>query len=140
MENPADMIEFYAQIKWVHIASVICSGGLFVVRGLLVQSGRQAFAMAAPLRFLSYTVDVILLTAAMMLLTILPAAMFENGWLAIKLLLLPVYIVLGSFALKRGSTPGRRRTFYVLALLVFCFMASVARSHQPWGIFARLTS
>ena len=140
MENPADMIEFYAQIKWVHIASVICSGGLFVVRGLLVQSGRQAFAMAAPLRFLSYTVDVILLTAAMMLLTILPAAMFENGWLAIKLLLLPVYIVLGSFALKRGSTLGRRRTFYVLALLVFCFMASVARSHQPWGIFARLTS
>lgn len=138
MENPADMIEFYAQIKWVHIASVICSGGLFLLRGLLVQLGRQAFAMAAPLRFLSYTVDVILLTAAMMLLTILPGAMFANGWLTVKLLLLPVYIVLGSLALKRGSTPGRRRAFFVLALLVFCFMATVARSHQPLGVFATL--
>lgn len=132
------MIEFYAQIKWVHIASVICSGGLFLLRGLLVQLGRQSFAMAAPLRFLSYTVDVILLTAAMMLLTILPGAMFANGWLTVKLLLLPVYVVLGSFALKRGRTAAQRRTCYVLALLVFCFMASVARSHQPTGIFAML--
>ncbi len=130
------MIEFYAQIKWLHVASVISSGGLFLLRGLLVQVGRQAFAMALPLRLLSYTVDAILLTAALMLLTILPGAMFANGWLTVKLLLLPVYVVLGSFALKRGSTPSQRRTCYLLALMVFGFMASVARSHQPLGIFA----
>jgi hypothetical protein len=30
------MMEFYAQIKWVHVAAVLSSGTLFLVRGLLV--------------------------------------------------------------------------------------------------------
>ena len=30
------MIEFYAQIKWVHVASIIASGMLFLLRGSLV--------------------------------------------------------------------------------------------------------
>ena len=37
--------------------------------------------MAAPVRYLSYAIDTVLLTAALMLLTILPGAMFANGWL-----------------------------------------------------------
>ena len=132
------MIEFYVQIKWVHVLAVISSGSLFLLRGLLVQVDKPAIAMSAPLRLLSYSVDVVLLTAALMLLTILPGAVFANGWLAVKLLLLPVYVALGSFALKRGRSPGQRRACYLLALLVFGFMASIARSHQPWGILAWL--
>ena len=54
---------------------------------------------------LSYTIDTVLLTAALMLLTILPGAMFANGWLTTKLVLVVVYVVLGTFALKRGRTP-----------------------------------
>lgn len=134
------MIEFYAQIKWVHVLAVISSGSLFLLRGLLVQLGKPGIAMSAPLRFLSYSVDVVLLTAALMLLTLLPGVVFANGWLTVKLLLLPVYVVLGSFALKRGRTPEQRRTCYVLALLVFGFMASIARSHQPIGLFAWLAA
>lgn len=132
------MIEFYGQIKWMHVAAVMASGTIFLLRGLLVQSGKQEFAMAAPLRFLSYTVDMVLLTAAMMLLTILPSAMFANGWLTAKLLLLPVYVVLGSLALKRGRTQLQRRAYYLLALMVFGLMASIARGHQPWGLLAKL--
>jgi uncharacterized membrane protein SirB2 len=66
------MIEFYPQIKWVHIAAVLASGSLFLLRGLLLQAGKQGFAMAAPVRYLSYSIDTVLLTAAFMLLTILP--------------------------------------------------------------------
>jgi uncharacterized membrane protein SirB2 len=62
--------------------------------------------MAAPLRFLSYSIDTILLTAALMLLTILPHAVFANGWLAVKLALLVVYVALGSFALKARAQSG----------------------------------
>ena len=129
------MIEFYAQIKWVHVAMVLSSGALFLLRGLLVQSGRTQWAMSAPLRYLSYSVDTTLLTAALMLLTILPHAVFANGWLWVKLSLLPVYVVLGSFALKRGRRPTSRRNFYIAALLVYGFMISVARTHQPLGLF-----
>lgn len=78
------MIEFYAQIKWVHVLAVISSGSLFLLRGLSVQLDRPGIALSAPLRFLSYTVDVVLLTAALMLLSILPGAVFANGWLTVK--------------------------------------------------------
>lgn len=130
------MIEFYAQIKWLHIATVLASGALFLLRGMLLQFGRQRLAMSAPLRYISYSIDTVLLTAALMLLTILPHAVFANGWLTVKLVLLLVYVVLGSFALKRGRTPRVRLASYLSALLVFGFMLTIARSHHPLGALA----
>jgi uncharacterized membrane protein SirB2 len=136
------MIEFYPQIKAAHVVAVLCSGGLFLLRGALVQVGAPAavrVAMAAPTRYLSYGVDTALLTAALMLLTILPGAVFANGWLAVKLVLLVVYVVLGTLALRRGRTPAARRACYVAAILVFGFMLTVARTHQPLGAIAGWT-
>lgn len=129
------MIEFYAQIKWVHIASAIASGALFLLRGLLVQAGARRAAMLAPLRYLSYSIDTVLLTAAFMLLTILPGGMFANGWLALKVALVVVYVVLGSFALKRAKTRNASLACYVLALAVFGFIVTIARAHHPLGLF-----
>jgi len=129
------MIEFYPQIKIVHIAAVLASGSLFLLRGLLLQTGQRRLAMAAPVRYLSYSIDTVLLTAALMLLTILPHAMFANGWLTLKMGLLVVYVVLGSFALKRARSPRVRMACYLLALLVFGFMLTVARGHHPLGLF-----
>lgn len=129
------MIEFYPQIKWVHIASALASGGLFLLRGLLVQLGTPRVAMAAPVRYLSYSIDTVLLTAAFMLLTILPGGMFANGWLTLKVALVVVYIVLGSFALKRAKTRRIAVACYVSALLVFGFVVTIARAHHPLGVF-----
>lgn len=127
------MIEFYAQIKWVHIASIIASGMLFLLRGSLVFAGRERIAMLAPLRFLSYGIDTVLLSAALMLLTILPHAMYGNGWLAVKLVLVVIYVVLGTLALKRGRT-ARVRTFSFLgALAVYLAIVGIARTHHPMG-------
>lgn len=128
------MIEFYPQIKWIHIAAVLVSGSLFLLRGLLVQIGQSRLAMLSPVRYLSYSIDTVLLTAALMLATILPGAMFANGWLMAKLVLLVVYVGLGTFALKRAQTAGARRACYVLALLVFTFMLTIARTHHPLGL------
>lgn len=127
------MIEFYGQIKTVHIAAVVLSGALFALRGLLVQAGRPALGMAAPLRFTSYAIDTVLLTAAMMLLTILPGALFANGWLTAKLVLLVGYVGLGTFALKRGRTPRVRTACYLLALATYASMFTIARTHHPLG-------
>jgi uncharacterized membrane protein SirB2 len=89
--------------------------------------------MAAPLRYLTYTVDTVLLTAALMLFTLLPGAMFANGWLATKIVLLVVYIVLGTLALKRAPSPRARTITYVAALVVYATMISIARAHHPLG-------
>lgn len=126
------MIEFYPQIKLVHVAAVLLSGGLFLLRGLAIQGGAR-WGMAAPLRYLSYTIDIVLLSAALMLVTILPSAMFANGWLWAKLGLLVVYILLGSYALKRGRTPRVRALCFIAALLAFGAMYGIARSHDPLG-------
>ena len=126
------MIEFYPQIKLVHVAAVLLSGGLFLLRGLAVGSG-AAWGMVAPVRFLSYSIDIVLLSAALMLLALLPGSVFANGWLWVKLVLLVVYIGLGTLALKRGRTPRVRTTTFIAALLVYALMFAVARTHHPLG-------
>jgi uncharacterized membrane protein SirB2 len=126
------MIEFYPQIRHVHILAVILSGSVFVLRGLFALAGAR-WPHAAPVRYLSYTIDTTLLTAALMLVSILPGAMFANGWVATKLVLVVVYVVLGVLAMKRGRTPGIRRGCYVATLLVFITIFGIARMHHPLG-------
>ena len=133
------MIEFYPQIKTVHIAAVIASGSLFLLRGAAVQLGAK-WPMAAPLRYLSYSIDTVLLTAALMLATILQQFPFVHGWLTAKVLLLVCYVVLGTFALKRGRTRAVRTVCWVAALLVYLFIVSIARTHHPLGVLAAATA
>lgn len=129
------MISFYPEIKLVHIAAVLASGGLFFLRGLVLNLG-GTWAMAAPLRYLSYTIDTVLLTAALMLATMLQQYPFVHGWLTAKVVLLIVYIVLGTYALKRAKTTRARVGFWLAALLVYAFIISIARAHHPAGVFA----
>ena len=126
------MIEFYPQIKHAHIGLALLSGSLFALRGLLLLLDVR-WANAAPLRYLSYAIDTALLTAALMLLTILPAGLYANGWLAVKVALIVAYVVLGVFALRRGRTRGTRAACYVAALLVFAQVYFIARTHHPLG-------
>jgi uncharacterized membrane protein SirB2 len=46
--------------------------------------------MAAPLRYLSYTIDTVLLTAALMLTAIVQQYPFVHAWLTVKVVLLAV--------------------------------------------------
>ena len=132
------MIEFYPDIKWVRICALIASGTLFALRGAGVIAGAR-WPMWAPLRHLTYTIDTVLLTAALMLVTILHQYPFVQAWLTVKVLLLVVYIVLGTFALRRARTPRSRALCYCAALAVYLFIASVARAHHPLGILAVLS-
>lgn len=133
------MIEFYPQIKWVHVAAVIASGSLFFLRGLALHAGAR-WVMAAPLRYLSYTVDTILLTAALMLVTILHQYPFVHGWLTAKVILLVAYVVLGSYALKRAQTRKVRILSWLGALALYGLIISIARAHHPLGLLASLVS
>jgi uncharacterized membrane protein SirB2 len=126
------VIEFYPQIKLVHVAAVLASGGLFTLRALAVLLG-QRWAMVAPLRYLSYSIDTVLLTAALMLMTVLHQFPIVNSWLTVKVFLVIVYIILGSFALKRARSRRARLGFTVAALAIFAIVVSVARTHGTLG-------
>ena len=126
------MLEFYPEIKLVHVTAAIASGALFLLRGTVVSWG-GSWGMIAPVRYLSYAIDIVLLAAALSLLAILPSAVYGNGWLWVKLTLLVVYIGLGTLALKRGRTARIRRTCFVAALAVYACMYVIARTHDPLG-------
>jgi uncharacterized membrane protein SirB2 len=104
------------------------------VRGAAVLAG-QRWAMQPPWRRLSYAIDTLLLGAGVTLWALLSLNPVHSPWLGIKLLLLVLYIVLGSLALKRGRTPLVRRWSYVAALATYLFMATVALKHHPLGLF-----
>lgn len=126
------MIEFYPQIKFVHVLAVILSGSLFALRGLLMMAGSRQYNRIG-FRVASWVIDTTLLVAALTLVTILHQYPFVHAWLTVKVLLLLVYIVLGTWALKRGRTPRMRAACYFAALAVFAFIVSVAIVHNPWG-------
>lgn len=129
------MIEFYSQIKLIHVTAALTSGSLFALRGLLLLLG-QRWVLGGPLRQVTYVVDTVLLAAALMLMTIIRQYPFLDGWLTAKVLLLVVYIVLGYLAFWRARTPAMRLGLWLAGLLVFGFIVSVALAHDPRGIFA----
>lgn len=133
------MIEFYPQIKSVHVLAVLASGALFALRGAGVLAGHR-WPAALPVRVASWTIDTTLLTAALMLFTVLPKDMFGNGWLLAKVILLVAYIGLGTMALKRARSRRAQALYYVAALATFAFMISIARAHHPLGAFALLAA
>lgn len=131
------MAAYFLTIKWVHVWTVILSGCLFTVRGLMMLAGSPCTNHRA-LRYLSIAIDTTLLVAALMLVAILGQYPFVVPWLTVKVVLLVVYIALGVLALNRGRTRAIRAGCFVAALAVYLFIVSVARTHDPWGVFAPL--
>ena len=123
------MVEFYLEIRAVHIGSVMTSGTLFLLRGLALNLFGWRWALAWPLRYLSWTVDTILLTAALMLMTIVHQYPVIDGWLTVKVVLLVPYIVLGYLALRAESRRNRLAAF-AGAALTFLYIYSVAPGHD----------
>jgi uncharacterized membrane protein SirB2 len=131
------MTEYYLTLRHAHIGFAILSVSLFALRGgLMLAESPQVHS--AWLRYPSYAIDTLLLTAALMLASVVNQYPFGNGWLTMKVALLVVYVVLGSIALKRGRTRRIRIAALVAALLTVGFLVTVARAHHPLGIFAGL--
>jgi uncharacterized membrane protein SirB2 len=129
------MIEYYLTLRHVHITCAILTITLFTFRGLLMLAD-SPWLESRVLKILPHVIDTALLTSALMLATAINQYPFGTGWLTAKVCLLVVYIVLGYYALKGGRTKTVRTVAFVAALLVVGFLVSVARAHNPLGIFA----
>jgi len=129
------MSEYYLALRHVHIACAIVSVALFVLRGgLMIAESR--WLQIFPLRVLPHVIDTVLLTTALMLTTVVHQYPFVQGWLTVKVVLLVVYILLGSIAIKRGRTRPIRIAAFVAALATVGFLFTVARAHHPLGFLA----
>ena len=133
------MAEYYLTLRHAHIAFALLSVSLFVLRGCLMLA-QSPHVHSAWLKYPSYLIDTTLLTFALMLMTVIHQYPFVTGWLTMKVVLLVLYVLLGSIALKRGSTRNVRAAALVAALLTVAFLYSVARAHHPLGILAEAVS
>ncbi|MEX0741948.1 MAG: SirB2 family protein [Phycisphaeraceae bacterium] len=105
----------YLLLRAFHITCAVLSAGGFLLRGLwmLADSPLLRHRLA---RVLPHVIDTLLLASAIALVIMSGFYPLTTSWINIKLVLLVVYIVFGSIALKRGRSRRLRAAAFVLAL------------------------
>ena len=127
----------YLILKHLHITCVALSGLGFALRGVLML--RQSPALRHPVaRIAPHIIDTVLLASALGMLALTTWQLALMPWLATKIVLLLVYIVLGTIALKRGRTLRIRAIAYVAALAVFGHIVATALTRNPLGLLSLL--
>jgi uncharacterized membrane protein SirB2 len=125
----------YAVLKDVHVACVVATIALFVVRGgwmisgTLQQRGRWV-------RIVPHVIDTILLASALAMAVLIGQYPGTTGWLTAKVIGLVVYILLGMVALKHGRSQQTRIAAFAGALVAFAYVVSVALTRDPRGFLA----
>ena len=123
----------YTTLKHLHVALVAASGLGFLARGVLMLRASPALH-ARWLRIAPHVIDTGLLASAIALAVIGAYDVLRTPWLMTKIVLLVVYIGLGTVALKRGRTPQQRTLAFVAALAVFAAIVATALTKRPLGL------
>ena len=125
----------FSFVKYLHVASVVLSLIGFFLRGVLMIRA-SPLLNARWIRVLPHINDTILLIAALSLAVMSEQYPFVAGWVTAKVLGVIAYIILGSLALRAGSTRRMRIVCWLAALAVFGWIVSVALTRQPMGLLA----
>jgi uncharacterized membrane protein SirB2 len=129
-----DGLAWVPPIRQAHLALVVLSGLLFALRGAGVLAGAR-WPLHKALRAGSVVIDTLLLLAGATLWALLQLNPLREHWLGVKLVLLVLYIVLGSWALKRAGSTAARAAFFIAALTVFATMLSIGWTRHPLGLW-----
>lgn len=124
-------------IKVIHIATVSLSLCLFVARGVWIYLLKNQLT-SRWLKVLPHINDTFLLITGISLAIQLQQYPFVHHWLTVKLCCLLVYIGLGLSAMKWHKNTKQGFISWVLAIMIFIYMVSVALNHHPLGLFAGL--
>ncbi len=127
----------FAFVKFVHVASVVVSLTGFFLRGVLTIRA-SPLMNARWIRILPHINDTILLAAAVALAAMSEQYPFVADWVTAKVLGVIAYIILGSLALRAGTTRRMRIVCWLAALAIFGWIVSVALTRQPMGFLAAL--
>jgi uncharacterized membrane protein SirB2 len=120
----------YSLLKQLHLTTIAITLALFVLRGIWMMTASPRL-QARWVRIVPHVNDTLLLTSGISLAVLLQQYPLVHGWLTAKFFALILYIVLGTYALKRGKTRGQRIAAWIAALLVFGYMVAVASTHTP---------
>lgn len=135
------MLEHYWLIKNAHIGMAYTTVLLFVLRGLyrLLWQERANALLRKLTDRLSYVVDTLLLSLAILLLFMLGLNPLAIAWVGSKLVWLLIYIGLGVAAFRRGLALPWRWLAFALAIGCWWMMYQTARLHAAfwqWPLFS----
>jgi uncharacterized membrane protein SirB2 len=124
----------YEILKHTHLTALTISFLLFFVRGTLMMresnlAKRKVFLIAP------HIINLILIVSGISLAVLLHVNPANQPWLATKLVALVIYIALGILTFKHPKLVVRK-ILWLLALIVFAFIISVAKSKNPLGFLA----
>ncbi|MDE2094837.1 MAG: SirB2 family protein [Burkholderiales bacterium] len=122
----------YLVLKTIHMSAVALSVTGFFGRGIGALAGAR-WVRSRLARTLPHVVDSVLLLSAIALAWRLRLDPLATPWLMAKIIGLLAYIVLGMVALRPGRPWPVRATAWVLALLTFGYIVSVAITKNPAG-------
>ena len=120
-------------VKLVHIGCVVLSGLFFFSRGAVMIRSPQ-FTTKVWVKRSAESIDTVLLLSGISLVWITGQMPWQEMWLATKLGLLLLYILLGMVAFHWGKTVIVRFSAWLMALLTFVMMISVAMTRSPWPL------
>ena len=120
-------------VKLVHIACVVLSGLFFFSRGAVMIRSPQ-FTTKVWVKRGAESIDTVLLLSGISLVWITGQMPWQEMWLATKLGLLLIYILLGMLAFHWGKTAIVRFSAWLMALAVFAMIVLIALKHSPWPL------
>jgi len=133
------LAEHYITLLHLHVGFVTASGCLFALRAFATIAGAR-WPLARPARVASWAVDTGLLSAGGLLWATLQINPMVQTWLGTKLLLLVVYVGLGTMALRRARTLTARLIWTLAALACFGWIVGTAIAHHLYGPLRWLSS
>ena len=106
----------YMLLKQIHIALAVTTLISFVIRGywMITDSSLLHHKLV---KTIPHVIDTLLLSTAVALMMMAGFYPWILDWVAAKILLLLLYIVLGTIALKRGKTKAQRIAAFIAALI-----------------------
>ena len=114
----------------VHVTTVLLSISGFVFRGVL-HFNASAMVNRKWLKITPHINDTVLVASALMLLSQSGLNLLNTPWLLAKIIALLIYITLGLIAFRFGRTKRIRLMAWFGAILVFCYILTVAVTKNP---------
>lgn len=121
----------FMAIKHAHMLFAVLSITLFMLRAWLAVPS-PARIKSKLLKILPHIIDTLLLAFGIWLAVSSKQIPFDNSpWLTAKVIGLVLYIIVGTFAIKRGKTRGQRLAATLAAIAIFAYIYGAAVSKSP---------
>lgn len=121
----------YQTLKLIHIVAAILTSVGFAARALL-SINKPIYLSYKSIKVLPHIIDTILLASGATMVFLAKLYPTSHSWLAIKLILVCLYIAGGFYVLKRAESTYQKLIGFVFCLLVLGYIVGFAYFKTPY--------